>query len=187
MTFLLLRLYSTECPVCMCVLSHSAVSDSLQPHGLQPSRLLCSWDSLGKNTRVGCHSLLQGIFLTLVSCMASESLLSEPPGKPIECPTNDKRLIFYLDTQMGPSGVYVQDIHQNKSFHSIFQILEKNRVYSCLNRYLFLDQSEMWDPPRFSVKIITEKLDKGLVRIGAMSRRSQVKPEQITDWPQVWN
>ena len=29
---------------------------------LEPSRLLCSWDSLGKNTGVGSHSLLQGIF-----------------------------------------------------------------------------------------------------------------------------
>ena len=28
------------------------------------TRLLCPWDSPGKNTRVGCHSLLQGIFLT---------------------------------------------------------------------------------------------------------------------------
>ena len=28
------------------------------------SRLLCPWDSPGKNTRVGCHFLLQGIFLT---------------------------------------------------------------------------------------------------------------------------
>ena len=27
-------------------------------------RLLCSWDSPGKNTGVGCHCLLQGIFLT---------------------------------------------------------------------------------------------------------------------------
>ena len=27
-------------------------------------RLLCPWDSLGKNTGVGCHFLLQGIFLT---------------------------------------------------------------------------------------------------------------------------
>ena len=25
---------------------------------------LCPWDSPGKNTEVGCHSLLQGIFLT---------------------------------------------------------------------------------------------------------------------------
>ena len=29
---------------------------------MEPSRLLCPWDSLGKNTGVGCHFLLQGIF-----------------------------------------------------------------------------------------------------------------------------
>ena len=28
------------------------------------ARLLCPWDSPGKNTGVGCHSLFQGIFLT---------------------------------------------------------------------------------------------------------------------------
>ena len=33
-------------------------------YGPQPARLLCPWDSSGKNTRVGCHALLQGIFLT---------------------------------------------------------------------------------------------------------------------------
>ena len=37
------------------------MSDSLRPHGLQSTRLLCPRNSLGKNTRVGCHSLLQGI------------------------------------------------------------------------------------------------------------------------------
>ena len=31
---------------------------------LQPTRLLCPWNSPGKNTGVGCHFLLQGIFLT---------------------------------------------------------------------------------------------------------------------------
>ena len=36
------------------------MSDSLQPHRLQSSRLLCPWDSPDKNTGVGCHSLLQG-------------------------------------------------------------------------------------------------------------------------------
>ena len=33
-------------------------------HGLQPVRLLCPWDSPGKNTGVCCHLLLQGIFPT---------------------------------------------------------------------------------------------------------------------------
>ena len=36
----------------------------LQPHGLWPTWLLCPWDFPGKNTGVGCHFLLQGIFLT---------------------------------------------------------------------------------------------------------------------------
>ena len=44
--------------------SRSLVSDSWRPHGLQPTRLLRPWDPPGKNTSVGCHVLLQGIFLT---------------------------------------------------------------------------------------------------------------------------
>ena len=42
----------------------SVVSDFLQPYRLQPTRLHCPWDSPGRNTRVGCHALLQGIFST---------------------------------------------------------------------------------------------------------------------------
>ena len=29
---------------------------------MEPARLLCPWGSPGKNTRVGCHALFQGIF-----------------------------------------------------------------------------------------------------------------------------
>ena len=36
----------------------------LWPHGLQPARLLCPWDSPGKSTRVDCYFLLQKIFPT---------------------------------------------------------------------------------------------------------------------------
>ena len=35
------------------------MSDSVQPHRRQPTRLPCPWDSPGKNTGVGCHFLLQ--------------------------------------------------------------------------------------------------------------------------------
>ena len=38
--------------------------NSLWPHGLQPTRLLCPGDFPGKDTGVGCHFLLQGIFPT---------------------------------------------------------------------------------------------------------------------------
>ena len=61
------------CNICVCVcvcVNRSVMSNSLQPHGLQPARLLCPWDSPGKNTGVGCHSLLQGILPTRVSCIA---------------------------------------------------------------------------------------------------------------------
>ena len=49
--------------------SHSVVSHSSRPHGLQPTRLLHPWDFPGKSTGVGCHCLLQGSVL-----MASFSL-----------------------------------------------------------------------------------------------------------------
>ena len=44
-------------------------------------------DSSGKNTGVGCHALLQGIFPTQGSnpglpALQADSLLSEPPEKP---------------------------------------------------------------------------------------------------------
>ena len=63
------------------------VSDSLQAHGLWPTRLLCPWDSPGKNTGVGGLSLLPGILPTQVTepgspALQADSLPSEPPGKP---------------------------------------------------------------------------------------------------------
>ena len=49
--------------MCACWVT-SVMSNSVRPHGLQIARLLCPWDSPGKKTGVGCHALLQGIFLT---------------------------------------------------------------------------------------------------------------------------
>ena len=47
---------------CHCCL---VVKSCLTPtHRLLPARLLCPWDFPGKNTGVGCHFHLQGIFLT---------------------------------------------------------------------------------------------------------------------------
>ena len=40
------------------------MANSLWPHGLQPTRLFCPWDLPGKNTGMGFHFLLQGIFPT---------------------------------------------------------------------------------------------------------------------------
>ena len=42
----------------------SVVPDSLWSQGLLPAKLSCPWNSPSKNTGMGNHSLLQGIFLT---------------------------------------------------------------------------------------------------------------------------
>ena len=44
---------------CCCGGVTSVVSNSVQPHRRQPTRLPRPWDSPGKNTGVGCHFLLQ--------------------------------------------------------------------------------------------------------------------------------
>ena len=52
---------------CLCICdseSRSVMSDSLRPHGLQSTTVLRPWDFPGKGTGVGCHFLLQRIFLT---------------------------------------------------------------------------------------------------------------------------
>ena len=48
----------------LCVFSPFIRVQSLWLHGLLPTRLICPWDSPGKNTAMGCHTLLQGIFPT---------------------------------------------------------------------------------------------------------------------------
>ena len=51
--------------ICMRACSVASVmSNSLWSYRLQPTRLLCPWNSPGKNTGVGCHALLQGSFPT---------------------------------------------------------------------------------------------------------------------------
>ena len=71
-------------------LSFSVVSDSLQPHGLEPTRLLCLWNSPGLNNGVGCHALLQRLFWTQGLSHESpvlqvDSLPHVPPGKTNLC------------------------------------------------------------------------------------------------------
>ena len=67
------------------------MSDSLQPHELQSARVICLLNSLGKKSEVGCHSLLQGIFLTqgsnpgLLNCRQILHLLIHMMLPPIIC------------------------------------------------------------------------------------------------------
>ena len=51
----------------------------LRPHRRQPTRLRCPWDSPGKNTRVGCHFLLQCMKVKSESEVAQSSLTLRDP------------------------------------------------------------------------------------------------------------
>ena len=64
--------------------SCSVISKSLQPHGLQPARLICPWKFSGRNTGLDCHFLLMGIVPTreqtcvfCISCICFLVLVSQ--------------------------------------------------------------------------------------------------------------
>ena len=72
-----------SCCGCSVAQSHPTV---LRPHGLEPTRILCSWDFPGKNTGAGCHFLLQGSLPSPGMEPASPALAGgfctpEAPGK----------------------------------------------------------------------------------------------------------
>ena len=85
--------YVTGAYSCSCVKSLHSCLTLRDTVDLSPpeSRLLCPWDSPGKNTGVGCHALLHGIFLFHGSnlCLLhllhwrAGSLPLVPTGKPI--------------------------------------------------------------------------------------------------------
>ena len=74
------------------MLSRTVMSDSLRPPGHSPPSSSVRGDSPGKNTEVGCHALLQGVFLTQGS----------DPGLP-HC-----RLILYHLSHQGIPSVRTQ-------------------------------------------------------------------------------
>ena len=59
-----------------------SMSNSVRPHRRQPTRLLCPWDSPGKNTGVGCHFLLQCMKVKSKSEVAQLCLT---PSNPMDC------------------------------------------------------------------------------------------------------
>ena len=67
---------STTCCCCQVAL---AVSDSVQPHRWQPTRLPCPWDSPGRNMGVGCHFLLQCMKVKRESEVTQSCLTSSGP------------------------------------------------------------------------------------------------------------
>ena len=84
----------------------------LRPHGPQPASLLWPWDSPGKNTGVGRHSLLQGIFTTQES----------HPGL-LHC----RQILYQLSYEGSANGHFLLSVITLR--HSFFKT---KPVYRCL-------------------------------------------------------
>ena len=101
--------------------SHSVVSHSERPHGLQPTRLLHPWDFPGKSTGVGCHCLLLATFPTAAQISPAPSLLYYASAaltsaflKLVQQPLDSEplHLLFHLPGTISPN------IHMNFCFIS---------------------------------------------------------------------
>ena len=66
------------------------------PQGLQPARLLCPWNSPGKNTGVGSHALLQRLFQTQRSSSHLLGLLLWQAGSLPLAPSKDHAIFQIL-------------------------------------------------------------------------------------------
>ena len=74
---------------------------------MDPTRLLCPWDSAGKNTAVGCQAFLQGNFLTqgLSSSLLhllhwqAGSLPLAPPG--MQTNQKEQHILFFSLSKKG--------------------------------------------------------------------------------------
>ena len=74
-----------------------------RPNSLQPTKLLCPWDSLGENTGVGCQAPLQGNLHNPGNCLISVSCIGRwvlytlaSPGMPLPFLTETKLQLIYI-------------------------------------------------------------------------------------------
>ena len=107
----------------------SVVSDSVRPHGLQPNRLLCPWDSPGKNTGVGCHFPLQ--------CMKVESESEVTQScltllDPMDCspPGSSTHGIFQATVLEWGAIAFSKGLY---GYHLFLIFLLKHSWFKCLN------------------------------------------------------
>ena len=104
---------------CCCCWVASVVSDSARPHRWQPTRLPHPWDSPGKNTRVGCHFLLQCMKVKCESEVAQLCPTQQPHG------LQPTRLLGPSDFPGKSTGVGCHCLLRQKILHFILYLKVK--------------------------------------------------------------
>ena len=110
-----------------CVLVAQSCPTLSRAHGWQPTRLLCPWDSLGKNTGGGCHFLLQGIFL--------------PQGLSLGL-LHCRQVLYHLSYQGGLRGHTYISYYKAQLLHTLKQCFVSDEG-SCFTMFFKVERPEM--------------------------------------------
>ena len=117
----------------------------MAPWIVHPARLLCPWNSPGKNTGVSGYALLQGIFPTqgLNLSLQADSLPAEPPGKPKNTGVRGGCVCVWLLLLLSHSGVSVCD---SMCYQAKLDLGCRGEVCVCqlLSQGIFLTQELNW-------------------------------------------
>ena len=129
------------------------MSDSVRPHGLQPTRPPHPWDSPGKNTGVGCHFLLQCMKVESESEVTQSCLtLSDP----MDCslPGSSIHGIFHATVLEWGAIAFSTMEYYSMEYYSI---IKKNTFESALMRWMKLEpilESEVSQKEKYQYSII---------------------------------
>ena len=115
---------------CMHAKSPHLCPNSLQPYGLQPIRFLCPWDSPGKNTGVGCHAILWGIFLTWG--LKPPSLLSPALAGGFFTTSTTQEVPFIAIFPNNVPVLLFLEFFSHSRYHLLCLTSEKDLALSCL-------------------------------------------------------
>ena len=110
--------------------SCSVMSNSSQPHGLQPTRLLCPWDFPGKSTGVGSHTFSRGFSQPrdwpYVSCIAGRFFFTNWVTREAPHSLNITPASSYNQEKSCNLSIYIH-ISLNQAEASIIKNLKINR------------------------------------------------------------
>ena len=112
------------------------MSDSVQPHRRQPTRLPRPWDSPGKNTGVGCHFLLQCMKIKSESEVAQSCpTLSDP----MDCSLTGSSIHGIFQARVLEWGAIAFSVKCSRDWEMYF--LSGHPVPS---HYLFCGEQQWW-------------------------------------------
>ena len=161
------------------------MSDSVQPHGRQPTRLPRPWDSPGKNTGVGCHFLLQCVKVKSEREVAQSCpTLSDPmdcslPGSSVHG-ILQARIKQYMNNELSDvQAGFRKDRGTRDQISNVRWIMEKAREFQKNIYFCFIDYAKAFDCVVHNKQVNSERdgntrppdlpLEKSVCRSGSNS------------------